>query len=213
MLESWTELDQPSPQLQGKGTQPIWMTLVGASQAHPSALLALHTLLPNAGTSGLQWRYAAAGSWTMACRLIWGGPYPVLGSTLIWRAPAPRPGAHSASMGEALSALPQSQDMECVSPVAPHAHSTPFPEPPWAAELLTALHSLCRALSLRQHGKDAMAARINATVTPRPPRLGSQPGLADTEDATNPTLNFRVPSLPHPEDFTRGWIKAALRGQ
>lgn len=82
-------------------------------------------------------------------------------------------------------------------------------------EPLMALHSLRRALSLRQpqKDKDAMAARINATVTPRPPRLGSQPGLADTEDATNPTLNFRVPSLPHPEHFTRGWIKAALRGQ
>lgn len=80
-------------------------------------------------------------------------------------------------------------------------------------EPLMALHSLCRALSLRQHRKDAMAARINATATPRPPRLGSLPGLAHTEDATNPTLNIRVPSFPHPEDFTRGWIKAALRGQ
>lgn len=82
-------------------------------------------------------------------------------------------------------------------------------------EPLMALHSLCRAQSIRQprKDKDAMAARINATVTLRPARLGSQPGLADTEDATNPTPNFRVPSLPHPEHFTRGWIKAALRGQ
>lgn len=46
-------------------------------------------------------------------------------------------------------------------------------------EPLMALLPLCRTLTLL-HRKDAMAARINATVTPRPPRLSSQPGLADT---------------------------------
>lgn len=160
----------------------------------------------------------ATGSWTVACKLIWGGALTCPGvPALLGGPPVPHPGAHSASMGEAPSALPQSQDTECVSPVGAgwggptslprfqNHHGQPKP--------LTALHSLRRAPSLRQHRKDAMAARINATVTSRPPRLGSQPGLADTEDATNPALNFRVPSPPHPEDFTRDWIKAALRGR
>lgn len=146
-----------------------------------------------------------------------GGPNMSWGPCSSGGTPSPTPGCTLSLNGGSPSALPQSQDTECVSPVAAglggptslpcfqNHHGQPKP--------LTALHSLRRAPSLRQHRKDAMAARINATVTSRPPRLGSQPGLADTEDATNPALNFRVPSPPHPEDFTRGWIKAALRGR
>lgn len=105
VFESWTELDQPPPQCPGKGTRLIWMTLVDDTQGHPRALLALHTLLPNAGTSGLQRRHVAAGSWTMACRLIWGGPYPVLPSVPVREEPQPHTQMHTQPQWEKPSVL------------------------------------------------------------------------------------------------------------
>lgn len=221
MLESWTELDQPSPQYPGKGTQPIWMTLVGDSQAHPSALLALHytlccLMLAHLGCSGGT-QPLAAGPWRAG--LSGGGPTLSWGPCSSGESPSPTPRCTLSLNGRSPQCSAPEPGHGVHEPCGcwlggPHRHTSPrFQNHHGQPELLTALHSLRRALSLRQHRKDAMAARINATVTPRPPRLGSQPGLADTEDATNPTLNFRVPSLPHPEDFTRRWIKAALRGQ
>lgn len=64
------------------------------------------------------------------------------------------------------------------------------PREPWLAALCT----LCRAASLRQHRKDAVAARrLKRAATLRPPWLSSLPGSAGAGDPTNPTPNFRVP--------------------